>query len=35
MVPRKGDTSPAAQGDRYNLGQFAAFKLADLMRAGK
>ena len=33
MASRQGDKSPAAQGDRYNLGQFAAFKLADLLRA--
>lgn len=33
MGPRKGDTSPAAEGDKYNLAQFSAFKLADLMRA--
>lgn len=33
MGPRKGDTSPAAEGDKFNLGQFAAFKLADLLRA--
>lgn len=33
MSSRKGDTSPAAQGDRYNLSQFAAFKIADLLRA--
>ena len=26
MGSRQGDTSPAAQGDRYNLGQCAAFK---------
>ena len=32
MSSRKGDTSPAAQGDKYNLGQFAAFKLADLLK---
>ena len=33
MGPRKGDTSPAAEGDKYNLTQFSAFKLADLMRS--
>ena len=33
MAPRKADPSPAAQGDTYNVSQFAAFKLADLMRA--
>ncbi len=32
MSSRKGDTSVAAQGDRYNLGQFAAFQLANLLR---
>lgn len=32
MAPRKGDQSPAAQGDQFNLSQFLAFKLADLMR---
>jgi hypothetical protein len=34
MSSRKGDQSPAAQGDRYNLGQFAAFQVANLLRAG-
>ena len=34
MGPRKGDESPAAQADKYNLTQFSAFKLADLLRAG-
>ena len=33
MSSRKNDSSPAAQGDRYNLSQFAAFKIADLLRA--
>lgn len=33
MSSRKADPSPAAQGDRYNLGQFAAFQLANLFRA--
>jgi hypothetical protein len=33
MTSRKSDASPAAQGDKYNLGQFAAFKIADLLRA--
>lgn len=33
MSSRKSDTTPAAQGDRYNLSQFAAFKMAELMRA--
>ncbi len=34
MGSRKGDQTPAAQGDRYNVAQFAAFKMADLLRAG-
>ena len=33
MAPRQGDQSPAAQGDRYNLSQFAAFQLAQQFRA--
>lgn len=33
MGSRKGDTSAAAQGDKYNLTQFAAFKIADLLKA--
>lgn len=33
MAPRKADPSPAAQGDKYNLTQFTAFKLADLFRS--
>jgi hypothetical protein len=33
MTPRTNDTSPAAQGDRYNITQFSAFKLAELLRA--
>jgi len=33
MAPRQNDQSPAAQGDRYNVGQFAAFQLAQLLRA--
>lgn len=33
MSSRKGDTSAAAQGDKYNLSQFAAFKIADLLKA--
>jgi hypothetical protein len=33
MGSRKGEQTPAAQGDRYNLAQFAAFKLADLLKA--
>jgi hypothetical protein len=32
MAPRKADETPAAQGDKYNLTQFSAFKLAELMR---
>lgn len=32
MSSRKGDTSPAAQGDKYNLSQLAAFKFADLLK---
>ncbi len=35
MGPRKGDTSPAAEGDKYNLAQFSAFKLADLMKSAE
>jgi len=33
MSSRRGDQSPEAQGDRYNLGQFAAFKAAELIRS--
>ncbi|QRK12438.1 hypothetical protein JQX13_21870 [Archangium violaceum] len=33
MSTRKGDESPAAQGDKYNLSQFAAFQVANLLRA--
>lgn len=33
MKPRQGDTSAAAQGDRFNLQQFSAFKMAELLRA--
>ncbi|MFL5353710.1 hypothetical protein [Archangium sp.] len=33
MSSRKGNTTPAAQGDKYNLAQFAAFKVADLLKA--
>ncbi|HEX5754601.1 MAG TPA: hypothetical protein VFZ09_50925 [Archangium sp.] len=33
MSSRKGDTSPLAQGDKYNLGQFAAFQVANLLKA--
>jgi hypothetical protein len=33
MSTRKNDPSPAAQGDRYNLSQFAAFQVANLLRA--
>ena len=32
MSSRAGDTSPAAQGDKFNLSQIAAFKLADLFK---
>ncbi len=32
MGSRKADQSPAAQGDRYNLSQFSAWKLAELLR---
>jgi len=32
MSTRKGDTSPAAEGDKYNLSQIAAFKFADLLK---
>ena len=32
MSSRKADPTPAAQGDRDNLSQFAAFKMADLIR---
>lgn len=35
MAPRQGDSSPAAQGDKYNLSQFAAFMMADLLKAQK
>ncbi|MFO0595214.1 MAG: hypothetical protein U0228_07915 [Myxococcaceae bacterium] len=31
MQPRKGDTSPAAQGDRYNMQQLAAFQMANFL----
>lgn len=33
MSSRTGDQSPAAQGDRYNLSQFAAFQMANLLKA--
>lgn len=33
MAPRQGDTSPAAQGDRYNVSQLMAFRMAELLRA--
>ena len=33
MGPRKGDTSPAAEGDKYNLTQLSACMRADLMRS--
>ncbi len=32
MAPRQNDQSPAAQGDRYNLSQFAAFQMAQLFK---
>lgn len=32
MSPRQGDTSVAAQGDRYNVQQLAAFQMAQLFR---
>lgn len=32
MSSRTGNESPAAQGDKYNLGQFAAFQLSNLIR---
>lgn len=32
MSSRKADETPAAQGDRYNLTQFSAFKMAELLR---
>lgn len=32
MSTRKTDQSPPAQGDRYNLSQFAAFQLAQILR---
>lgn len=32
MGSRQGDQTPAAQGDRYNVAQFAAFKMAELLR---
>ncbi len=32
MTSRTGNETPAAQGDKYNLGQFAAFQLANLIR---
>ncbi|MBN1205305.1 MAG: hypothetical protein JXB05_10305 [Myxococcaceae bacterium] len=34
MSSRKADQSPAAQGDRYNVAQFAAFQLANILKAG-
>lgn len=33
MSSRKADETPAAQGDRYNLTQFSAFQMAQLLRA--
>lgn len=32
MSSRKGDETPAAQADKYNLTQFSAFKIADLLK---
>jgi len=32
MSSRKGDASPAAQGDKYNLSQLAAYQLAQQSR---
>jgi len=32
MGPRQGNNSPAAQGDKYNLGQFAAFAFSNLLK---
>lgn len=32
MGPRQGNTSTAAQGDVFNLQQFSAFKMAQLLR---
>ena len=31
MTPRKAYTSPAAQGDRYNMTQFSAYQMAQLL----
>lgn len=31
MAPRQGNTSPAAQGDKYNLSQLAASTLAQML----
>lgn len=33
MAPRQNDQSPAAQGDRYNVSQFAAYQMAQLFKA--
>jgi len=33
MGSRQGAQAPAAQGDRYNIAQFASFKMAELLRA--
>jgi hypothetical protein len=33
MSSRKGNQTPEAQGDRYNVAQFAAYKTAELLRA--
>ena len=32
MAPRQGDQSPAAQGDKYNVSQLAAFQMAQILR---
>ncbi|HVG59463.1 MAG TPA: hypothetical protein VNA24_12975 [Hyalangium sp.] len=32
MSSRQGDQSPAAEADKYNLTQFSAFKIADLLK---
>ncbi len=33
MQPRQNDTSAAAEGDRYNMQQLAAYKMANLLSA--
>ena len=32
MAPRQNDQTPAAQGDRYNVSQLAAYQLAELFK---